>query len=78
MLSPEEASRESSVIPSSHPDLSDSPRTVHRVASKPSTIDPGMHTDEILKDFEISKEWIQRLAQEDVFGGTLKKSLCKL
>jgi alpha-methylacyl-CoA racemase len=77
VLSPEEVSKESSIIPSSHPDLSNSPRTVHHASSELSVIDPGTHTDEILKDLGISNEWIQRLGQEGVFGGTLKR-ICKL
>lgn len=59
VLSPEEADREHSILPSG--------------LSKPiphfPIIDPGAHTDEILRDLGIVKERIQKLRKEHVFGG---------
>lgn len=78
VLSPEEAGRESSVIPFPHPRLSGVTKQVTKARERAimdyPIINPGSHTVEVLKDFDIKEEHIQKLRREGVFGDAIRRN----
>lgn len=73
VLSPEEAvgviTDQRSVIPAPHPRLSrTSPHPFAGETNTESNLEPGEHTDILLKEFGISTEARKKLAAEGAFG----------
>jgi len=68
VLSPDEASKETTVVPLPHPQLSNSAKMRHGIGAENLLINPGTHTGEILHDLGIDNERVQELKKEGVFG----------
>jgi len=70
VLSPDEARRETTVVPLPHPQLSNSAKMRHGISTESPLINRGTHSEEILHDLGIDNERIQELKKEGVFGKT--------
>ncbi|KAF9048418.1 CoA-transferase family III domain-containing protein [Panaeolus papilionaceus] len=69
ILTPQEAGDQTSHIPRFHPQVSHQQNDGQQSSDADSIIiQPGAHTDRVLKDFGISAQQIQRLTTEGVFG----------
>lgn len=68
VLSPGEASNDTTVVPLPHPQLSNSVKMRHEISAETLLINPGAHTKEILHDLGIDNKRIQGLKREGVFG----------
>lgn len=76
VLTPKEAATLSD-IPISHPQVSKQPKARQYLDPQSIVIQPGLHTDTVLRDFGIDAGRIQVLKDEGVLGTRIRVS-CKL
>lgn len=78
VLTPKEAGRMTSNIPTFHPQVSKQSKAGQYLDSKNIVIQPGLHTDAVLQDFGFDAGRIKQLKDEGVLGKNSRNVSSKL
>jgi len=74
VLSTDEAAKQTSEVPAFHPKVAAVSGNGEVYETKDFYIVPGTHTNDVLQEFGISSERMQKLQKEGVFGSTTKSA----